>query len=336
MIDLQATQELIALDLKRLSELPSDTDMSALQRILTIWSLTQSDRGYRQGMHEVAWFLWSIRVRESLVKQMEPLNDTVNINELLAPEEVEADTFFLFSGIMQRLASQYFIERAGSPTLIKAILYRVDRILGCHLFELQLEWPPILLYVFLSDLAVVGIVSCIFTRCAFKLTQFPTETITQLWDAMIQRDPSLSLLPYVSTVLILTHRDRLIASDYIETMQLLMHLPTPSSAPDIVREAQLLQMTPTPEMGITILRAHAQQPPSLDTPVLEAAKARLMELSHAHAPRVIQSLLTPAEQQDTPDWSPLSQARLQSESTDASTQRRRAMLSLDDIHTIDT
>lgn len=167
------------------------------------------------------------------------------------------------------------------------------------------------------------------------LTQFPVETNTLLWDAMIRRDPSLSLLPYVSTVLILMHRDRLIVSDYIEAMQFLMHLPTPSSASDLVREAELLHKTPTSEMGIIILRAHAQQPPSLDTPMLESARARLMELSSAHAPRVIQNLLNPAEQQGTPNWSPLSQARLHSESTDTFTQRRRAMLSLDDVHNRD-
>ena len=164
MDNIKATQELIALDLKPLSELPSDAGVASLQRILTIWSLTQSDYDYRQGMHEVASFLWTLRARESLPTPVDPQKETLDIHSLLAPEEVEADTFFLFSGIMQRLASQYFIERAGSPSLIKAILYRVDRILESHLFGLELEWSPILLYAFMADLAVVGIVSCISTR----------------------------------------------------------------------------------------------------------------------------------------------------------------------------
>lgn len=125
------------------------------------------------------------------------------------------------------------------------------------------------------------------------------------------------------------------AADYIEAMQFLMHLPPPLSAQDIVQEAQSLQNNPTSDMGTAILRAHAQQPPSLDTPVLEAAKMRLAELSHTHTPRVLQHLLYSSDQQETPDWSPLSQARLHSESTDVSTQRRRAMLSLDDVHNID-
>lgn len=139
----------------------------------------------------------------------------------------------------------------------------------------------------------------------------------------------------MSTVLLLSHRDRLIAADYIEAMQLLMHLPPPSSAQDIVREAHMLQEMPTSDMGAAVLRAHAQQPPCLDTPVLEAAKMRFMELSHTHAPRVLQNLLNPMDQrEDTPDWSPLSQARLHSEPTDPHAQRRRAMLSLDDVHNI--
>lgn len=159
---MQATQELIALDLQRLAEPLPDEDLTALQRILTVWSLTHSDLGYRQGMHEVASFLWSLRKRESLpirqASREEEAPGCLNIYEALSPEEVEPDTFFLFSSLMQRLTSHYFIDRAGSPALIKAILYRVDRMLGCHLFELQLEWPPILLCVILSHLAAAGIV----------------------------------------------------------------------------------------------------------------------------------------------------------------------------------
>lgn len=168
--EIKATQDLIALDLRRLSEPVPDGHVAALQRLLTIWSLTKSDLGYRQGMHEIAFFLWSIRERESQPHRVEPPKETntdwVDFHTLLDPSEVEADTYFLFSSIMQRLASQFFVERAGSPTLIKAILYRVDRILGCHLFDLQLEWSPILLYVGKAHLAAAGIVLFIFMRWA--------------------------------------------------------------------------------------------------------------------------------------------------------------------------
>lgn len=128
--------------------------MPSLSRILTVWSYANTDIGYRQGMHEIVSRLWSIRSRESLPCTTSVLRahvlDAAALHTLLDAEAVEADTFFLFSHLMQRIAPYYLTERSNSPALIKAVLHRVDPLLGQHLASLQLDWPPILLYVSIS------------------------------------------------------------------------------------------------------------------------------------------------------------------------------------------
>ena len=174
----------IDLDIQRLSVTLTKEDQQCVARILRVWSFTHVHIGYFQGMHELAALLWRIRASESVPVPMDSV-----LHVLLSPGGVEPDTYFLFSALIQRLAPMYdHTQRAGSPTLIKAILHRVDPSLNSHLQSLQLEWTPILLR---------------WHRLLY-MQEFTEATILELWDTLFAIDPTLQLVPYISAAILLS------------------------------------------------------------------------------------------------------------------------------------
>lgn len=135
------------------------------------------------------------------------------------------------------------------------------------------------------------------------------------------------MLPYVSAALIIAHRDKLLIADYIEAMQLLMRGLTLADPALLVVEAERLKREPTPSVGAHVAAAHHQMVPEPPvTSAMDLAKARLRELASAGTQR----LFSDTQGSRSDEWSPKTEARLHTESTDPSEQRRRAMLSLDD------
>lgn len=148
----QELAQLMELDMSRLDPPREAEAHAALTRILTVWAYAHADLGYRQGMHEVAARLWDVRTRESIPSCTKSFEAQAGLSahdliELLDPDEAEADTFFLFTALLHRLEPHYDVARAGPAAMLKAILYRVDPVLGEHLSSLQIEWQPILMCV---------------------------------------------------------------------------------------------------------------------------------------------------------------------------------------------
>ena len=293
----------IDLDIQRLSVTLTKEDQQCVARILRVWSFTHVHLGYFQGMHELAALLWRIRASESVPVPMDSV-----LHVLLSPGDIEPDTYFLFSALIQRLAPMYdHTQRAGSPTLIKAILHRVDPSLNSHLQSLQLEWTPILLR---------------WHRLLY-MQEFSETTILELWDTLFAIDPTLQLVPYISAAILLSQRDKLVQSEYIDAMQFLMHLPDLNAPRQLVEHAMQLSQTPSASTGAFIARAYEQHPPP------EPAESKME--SAKHLLRELTAGILTQDGHGQSDWSPRTEDRLYIESSNYTEQHKRAMLSLDSV-----
>ncbi|WFD43413.1 hypothetical protein MPSI1_002074 [Malassezia psittaci] len=328
-------QDQIQLDVDRLVDL-NETDREALKRLLFVWSCINMETGYRQGMHEIARFLWVLRKSDNLatstneqhpheIDSQDLEKDTLfmqsfsrdEIRQLLSTEEVEADTFYLASSLFQRLAPFYTATRATSPALLRAILHRVDCKFSQHLLDLQIDWQPILLK---------------WHRLLF-LHVFAEEDIKRLWHECFRIDSKLELIPYVSLVIVLSMRERLMNSSYTDAMQMLMHqVSICVSIEDLVAHSEALRAAPTPETASSIT-AVRQPNLSADRGLVAKARERFQEIADSNAHRLALNLmhrsLLSTRTTQPPEWSPRTEDRLHSDRTDKDTQRRRAMLSLD-------
>ena len=137
--------------------------------------------------------------------------------------------------------------------------------------------------------------------------------------------------------MIMARRDRLLVSDYVDAMQLLMHSPLgddPIDPTTLVTQAKELHDAPSRATGAAVAAAFRQQG---DAPA--SASERLFELTRVQAQRVVEEIARLGAQNDLPEWSPRAEDRLRSDAAtqDKEPQRRRAMLSLDDAdaHDVD-
>ena len=315
-MDIQELYSLIDLDLARSSEKLSEIEKKSVAQVLRVWAHMHPEPGYRQGMHELAARLWKLRSSESCLIALatdtqEPNLSTQSIfHVLLMPEEVESDTYFLFSALANRLIPLYYqSERAGSPALIKAILHRADSDLGAHLQAIQLDWVPILLR---------------WHRLLY-MYEFPENTCVELWDTLFAIDSTLQLVPYISTVLLLSHRDEIMNGDYIEVMQLLMHMPDIEIPRKLVEQALQLYKNPSASTGAAIASSYGQHPPPPEpsSSRIDLARTMLRDLALG---------LVSQGANPQPTWSPRSEDRLNAETPNHAEQRKRAMLSLDNVH----
>lgn len=333
----QRNMDQIELDVQRLDE-TAEPVRRALVQLLYVWSCVNADIGYRQGMHEIAAFLWQVRTADGQeVHQALEAGDSYpptlsrervragfpevllfdGVVRLFDASEVEADTFYLTSSILHRLEPYFSAGRSASPAMLKAILHRVDPVLAQHLAAEQLDWQPILMR---------------WQRLLF-LYEFAHDEILRLWDTWLAQDPGLELIQYVSAVIILRLRLVLIESDYTAMMQLLMHrLDERITTARLVEQADELRASPTSETAAAITLPCGTSPPP-DPGLVIRARERLLEMTGSGAQRLAQEIahLAPFQRKtpETPVWSPKAEDRLRTDAGDKETQRRRAMLSLE-------
>ncbi|WFC94632.1 hypothetical protein MBRA1_001265 [Malassezia brasiliensis] len=333
----QRNMDQIELDVQRLDE-TDEPVRRALVQLLYVWSCVNADIGYRQGMHEIAAFLWQVRTTDGHeVHQALEAGDTYppalsrervragfpevllfdGVTRLFDVSEVEADTFYLTSSILYRLQPYFTAGRSASPAMLKAILHRVDPVMAQHFAAEQLDWQPILMR---------------WQRLLF-LYEFTHNETLRLWDSWLAQDPGLELMQYVSAVIILRLRPALIGSDYAAMMQLLMHrLDERITTERLVEQADELRASPTSEMAAAIALPRGTSPPP-DPGLVVRARERLLEMTGSGAQRLAQELahLTPFQRKapETPVWSPKTEDRLRTDEGDKELQRRRAMLSLE-------
>ena len=333
----QRNMDQIELDVQRLDE-TAEPVRRALVQLLYVWSCVNAEIGYRQGMHEIAAFVWRTRTANGQeVHQALEAGDTYpptqsyervragfpevllfdGVIRLFDANEVEADTFYLTSSILHRLQPYFSAGRSASPAMLKAILHRVDPALAQHLSAEQLDWQPILMR---------------WQRLLF-LYEFAYDKTLRLWDAWLAQDPGLELMQYVSAVIILRLRPVLVESDYAAMMQLLMHrLDEHITTARLVEQASELRASPTSETAGAIALP-CDTSPQPDPGMVFKARERLLEMTGSGAQRLAQELahLAPFQRKtsETPVWSPRADDRLNTDEGDKETQNRRAMLSLE-------
>lgn len=167
--DPAATRAQIDMDLARLHVQVDAAACAAVRRILLVWARV-SALGYQQGMHELAAMAWRVCADE-------------------------ADAFALFSALMRRMADWF---GAAAPSLLRALVHRVDPALAAHLAAERMEWPPLVLR---------------WHRVLF-LHEFAFDEAVRLWDELISADPSLHLVDYVSAAMVLRVREQVLTAEH--------------------------------------------------------------------------------------------------------------------------
>lgn len=278
-----------------------------MAQVLYVWACLH-ELGYRQGMHELAAWLWDVRATDAA----RGTADTPGLALLLRADAVEADTFFLVSSVLGPLQPFFRGDRLGTPAFLKALLHRVDAPLARHLASLPVEWAPVL----------------VRWQRTLYLNEFAQEDVLALWDALFRADPPLELVQYVSAAMVVRQRDALLQMDFPQAMHLLLHYgESHTSSALLVDQAAALRASSTPETGAAVVQAnHAAFGTALRAPRMRAE--RWLEMAGSGAERLAHEWQSQRGPNDAaPAWSPGSEARLASASQDQDTQRERAMLS---------
>ncbi|PWN41003.1 RabGAP/TBC [Ceraceosorus guamensis] len=202
---------------------------SALSRILFTYCYqggSGSETGYRQGMHELAAVCWLIRSTDSTEPQHQSSSEgDQNLQSSLTADvrSVECDTYSIFEGLMAK-AGVWFEWKQDRPSTSTAgpmmpimlecvavhqTLNRLDPQLHAHLQSLGIE----------PQLYLLRWIRLLFTR------ELPLPDAINLWEALLNTDPTLKLAAFICIAMLLRIRRPLLESSYAEAFTHLLHFP---------------------------------------------------------------------------------------------------------------
>lgn len=199
--------------------------------ILFIYCKLNPDVSYRQGMHELlAPILWVVE-RDAIDEAVAYAEADEPLSMMVSSQHIEHDTFTLFTHIMQTAKS--FYEPAGSwqarskstipdrkdnqqesPLLQRCnlifndLLLKTDPELADHLHSMEIVPQIFLMLVCVIILLWNPTDTCSFRRWLRLLfgREFQFDELLQVWDLIFVEDPSLELVDYMSTAMLLRIR----------------------------------------------------------------------------------------------------------------------------------
>lgn len=214
---------------------------SSLARLLFVWSQAHPDVQYRQGMHDIASVIWSVRHSES---------NQSGLSALLGGASCEHDTYTVFCALMEHWGSLYLAEPLSRHVLeIRQGISQVDPALAAHLADLGIE----------TQVFALRWLRLLFSR------ELPYGPLLELWDRIIARVDQVLLLDWICVAAMLRMRNDLLSDDQGHVWTLLMqpwkpvkHVPgdEPSGETDtygislLVGQANKLMTKPDPSTGV--------------------------------------------------------------------------------------
>ncbi|KAI6150323.1 rab-GTPase-TBC domain-containing protein [Pisolithus tinctorius] len=269
-----------------------------LTNVLFLYSVMHPDISYRQGMHELLAPLYYAIDFDSVPEAHEIFETDSHFAEFCSRAWVAADSWTLFSAVMQKVSQWYEWREPAPPPptargpinlkpYVPPIVEACNRIQGSLLKSVD---PT--LYEAMQNAGIepqiYGLrwLRLLFTR------EFPMDEAMMLWDGLFA---SSSLTPdlvmWLCVAMLIRIRTKLIPSDYsTQLMYLLRYPPCPPTEPGaphhivlLIRHATALEISPNPATGATLMMENRNLlniPLDVPDPLVARRRPRQPERTH--------------------------------------------------------
>jgi hypothetical protein len=203
-------------DLERLlPDVPSihnDKVQKSLERILYIWAIRNPATSYVQGMDDLlaTWFL--VHLSNHVAKP--EACDVESVVKSGVLDQVEADSFWCFGKLLQRMHSHYTPGQPGIQRMVfqlEELVRRTDTALHSHLQDEMMQF----------NMFAFRWMNCQLMR------ELPFQVIIRLWDTYLVEERGFEQFHvYVCASFLLSWSSHLLEMPFEELMKFLMNLPT--------------------------------------------------------------------------------------------------------------
>ncbi|THU99309.1 RabGAP/TBC [Dendrothele bispora CBS 962.96] len=272
-----------------------------LTNVLYLYSVMNSDIGYRQGMHELlAPLYYAVDVDAVADGEPDSVHDPVAV-EICSRTWVAADAWILFEAVMRSVSPWYEwrepadVSGPSSSSNSKVPLsnhvhlnnppppngrleikpYITPIVQACNNIQSNLLrtidpalWKHLQSTGIEPQIYGIRWLRLLFTR------EFNMPDAMKLWDGLFACDPSFELAPWICVAMLIRIRNDLIPSDYTGQLTALLRYPAPPPRLQnvatlhhtslLLQQALALQMSPTPSTGVSIVMDNRNQ---LDIPM---------------------------------------------------------------------
>jgi hypothetical protein len=185
---------------------------NALCRMLFLWTLRHPVVGFVQGMNDLASVFFSLYLYEKLGDDWEQaeLIENVSETELL---EIEADTFWSLSKLIDGMQDAYTNERKGLFRMldtISLVISKVDPDLANHFKNEEIQYNTF----------AIPWLNCLLMRA------FPLEMVWRLYDTYFSEGDISRFHPFVCAAFLTTFGSKLKQFDFQECMLFIQNPPT--------------------------------------------------------------------------------------------------------------
>ncbi|KHJ36276.1 putative tbc domain-containing protein [Erysiphe necator] len=272
--------------------------------ILFIFSKTNPEIGYRQGMHELlAPIFWVIEQdaisSNSTVMSKNIISEENLMIEVLDQQFKEHDAYTLFSLLMRSAKSFYMMGESVHGLSVSSehsklpnspIQTRIKRIFGTYLTCLDPELAKHLNKVnVLPQIFLLRWIRLIFGR------EFCFSELLTVWDALLAVDPGLDLVDTVCVAMLLRVRWQLIEADSSSALKILLNYP-PLEAPyhshELISDGIFLRDNMNIKGGSEIILKYSGRLPNFTSETVETV---LNKVKHSGAERTTELPPSPSK-----------------------------------------
>ncbi|KAJ9067756.1 GTPase-activating protein [Entomophthora muscae] len=187
-----------------------------LERILYCWSVRHPASSYVQGINDLATPFLATFLQEHLPE--EQLAEDASDLDMISPqiwEEIEADTFWCFSKLLDGIQDNYTSGQRGIQRqlgLMKYLIGRIDKQLAAHIENESLHYVQF----------AFRWMNCLLMR------EFPFSHILRLWDAYMSESPNgfSDFHVYVCASFLVKWSPKLLKMEFQDMIMFLQRLPT--------------------------------------------------------------------------------------------------------------
>ncbi|KAF5365589.1 hypothetical protein D9758_003208 [Tetrapyrgos nigripes] len=257
-----------------------------LTNILFLYSATNTDIGYRQGMHELLAPLYYAVDVDSIGES--DGNDDLVAAEMCSRTWVAADAWILFDAVMRSVSPWYewrepsVVEGTSKTPLSNHVRlnapvgaremkpYITPIVQACNNIQSNLLrtvdptlWQRLQCNGIEPQIYGIRWLRLLFTR------EFSMSDAMKLWDGLFACDPSFELAPWICVAMLIRIRNELIPSDYSGQLTALLRYPSPPAHSTniaglhhtslLLQQALALQMSPTQATGVSVMMDNKNQ-----------------------------------------------------------------------------
>lgn len=276
----------------------SDEVQHQLTNVLFLYSVMHPDIGYRQGMHELLAPLFYAIDFDSVPVAHEVFETDSLFAEFCSRSWVAADSWALFSAIMQKVSQWYEWREPALPPpaargpinlkpYVPPIVEACNRIQG----NLLKSVDPTLYEAMQGAGVEPQIYGLRWLRLLFT-REFPMDEAMMLWDGLFaSSSPTPGLVLWLCVAMLVRIRTKLIPSDYSTQLTYLLRYP-PCPPPDpgaphhivlLIRHATALEISPSPATGATLMMENRNMlniPLDVPDPPVARRRPRQPERTH--------------------------------------------------------